>query len=98
MGDADHHGQDAGRDTLNTDEAQRTAGGLGPGYEQTEPSMAQNNASTLEKITGIAAQTRVDVGGESQDRIVHVLRQRLDEAGIALPDADVDELARQISA
>ena len=72
-------------------------GGLGSEQEQRLPAMSQNDASDLEKVTGLVAQTRADVGTESVERIAEVLRQRLEQAGIDLPDSDVEELARQIS-
>lgn len=93
----DHHGQDAGRDSLSAGEAQRMPGGLGTEQEQRLPAMSQNDASGLEKVTGIVAQTRADVGTEPVERIAEVLRQRLDQSGVDLPDSDVEELARQIS-
>ena len=93
----DHHGQDEGRDTLSAGEAQRTPGGLGTEHEQTMPAMAQNNASEMDKVSGIVDQTRADVGTESIDRIADVLRQRLDQSGIDLPDSDIEELARRVS-
>ena len=82
MGSADgldHHGQDEGRDTLTVGEAQRQEGGLGTEQEQRLPAMSQNDASAIDKVSGIAAQTR------------------LDQAGVDLPAADVDELANQIA-
>jgi hypothetical protein len=93
---SDHHGQDQGRDTMTVSEAQRAPGGLGTEQEQRLPAMAQNNASDLEKVTGIVAQTRQDVGTESEERVTEVLRQRLEQSGIDLPDSDIQELARQI--
>ncbi len=93
----DHHGQDAGRDTLSAGEAQRTPGGLGTEQEQRLPAMAQNDASQIEKVSGIVVQTRADVGTESVERIADVLSQRLDEAGIALPDDEIQDLAQQVS-
>ncbi|MHC2997744.1 hypothetical protein [Microbacterium sp. HJ5] len=94
---SDHHGQDEGRDTLTVGEAQRTDGGLGSEQEQRLPAMSQNDASALDKVSGIVAQTRADVGTEPVERIAEVLHQRLEQAGVDLPDGDVDELARQIS-
>jgi hypothetical protein len=93
----DHYGQDAGRDTLTAGQAQREPGGLGSEQEQRLPAMSQNDASTVDKVAGIVAQTRQDVGTESVDRIAEVLTQRLEQSGIPLPASDVDELARQIS-
>jgi len=59
--------------------------------------MSQNNASQVEKVSGIVVQTRSDVGDQPQERIQEVLRQRLEQSGIDLPDAEIAELARQIS-
>ena len=42
------------------------------------------------------AQTRSDVGTEPLERIAEVLRQRLSQSGVELPDNDIDELARQV--
>lgn len=95
--DADHHGHDAGRDTLTVSEAQRTPGALGTEQEQRLPAMAQNNASDVDKVAGIVVQTRSDVGGEPMERIAEVLRQRLTQAGVELPEHDIEELARQVS-
>ena len=81
---ADHHGQDNGRDTLSVGEAHL-------------PGMAQNDASEIEKVSGIVAQTRADVGTESIERIAEVLAQRLEQSGIDLPDSDVQELAQLVS-
>jgi len=93
---SDHHGQDENRDTMTVGQAQREPGALGTEQEQRLPAMSQNNASEVEKVTGIVAQTRQDVGTESEERIIEVLRQRLDQSGIDLPDSDIQELARQI--
>lgn len=93
----DHHGHDEGRDTMTVSQAQNTPGALGSEQEQRLPAMSQNNASDLEKVTGIVAQTRQDIGTEPVERIAEVLQQRLDQAGIELPESDVHELARQVS-
>jgi hypothetical protein len=94
---ADHHGHDDGRDTMTASSAQQTPGALGSEQEQRLPAMDQNNAPDIDKVAGIVAQTRADVGTEPLERIVEVLHQRLDQAGVSLPDADVEELARQVS-
>ncbi|MCP2636197.1 hypothetical protein K0817_006390 [Microbacterium sp. HD4P20] len=93
----DHHGHDEGRDTVTADAAQHTRNGLGSEQEQRLPAMDQNNAPDIDKVAGIVAQTRADVGTEPHERIVEVLHQRLDQSGVDLPDSDVDELARQVS-
>jgi hypothetical protein len=95
--DGSHHGQDAGRETMTAGQAQHESGGLGPEQEQRLPAMSQNNASDLEKVAGIMAQTRSDVATMPFERVVEVLRERLTQAGVELPDRDVRELARQIS-
>ena len=93
----DHHGQDEGRDTLTAGEAQRTPGGLGTEQEQRLPAMSQNDASEIDKVAGIVAQTRADVGTEPVERIAEVLRQRLEQSGIDLPEDEIEELAHQVS-
>lgn len=92
----DHHGQDQGRDTLTVSEAQRE-GGLDEAQEQRLPAMSQNNASEIDKVAGIVSQTRNDLAGTEPERVPEVLRQRLEQAGIDLPDAEIQELARQIT-
>jgi hypothetical protein len=85
VGGAVHHEKDEG-----------TA--VAPGEEvQDEPVLAQNNATTQEKLDGIAAQTRVDLGNESHERYEEVLRQRLSDSEIQLTDQEVSDLARRSS-
>jgi hypothetical protein len=59
--------------------------------------MAQNDATQIDKVSGIVAQTRQDVGTEPIERVADVLRQRLSDSGIDLPDDEVRELARQVT-
>ena len=47
-------------------------------------------------MAGIVAQTRQDVGTEPVERIADVLRQRLEQSGIDLPDDEIEELAHQV--
>lgn len=91
---SDHHGQDEGRETLTAGEAQRAMSGE---QAQRLPAMSQNNAPQVDKVAGIVAQTRQDVGTHPRDQIVHVLRQRLEQSGIDLPDDEVEELVDQIT-
>lgn len=91
-----HQGQDGGRDTMTAGEAQRE-GGLGPEQEQRLPAMSQNNASEIEKVSGIVAQTRSDLAATAPEKVYDVLQQRLQQSGIDLPDSEVRELARQIT-
>ena len=64
---------------------------------QDEPVLPQNDASVEDKLAGIAAQTRVDLGDESHERYQQVIRQRLDDSGIQLTDDQVSDLARRSS-
>lgn len=91
---AHHHGQDEGRETLTAGEAQRAMSGE---QEQRLPAMSQNNASEVEKVSGIVAQTRQDAGTAERGQVLHILRQRLEQSGIDLPDAAIEELADQIT-
>jgi hypothetical protein len=93
-----HQGQDGGRDTLTAGQSQHEAG-LGAEQEQRLPAMSQNNASESEKVSGIVAQTRSDLAAThpEPERVVEVLSQRLSQAGIELPDQEIQELARRIT-
>ncbi|WP_345800245.1 hypothetical protein AAIB33_12305 [Microbacterium sp. AZCO] len=91
-----HQGQDGGRDTMTAGQAQRE-GGLGTEQEQRLPAMSQNNANDIEKISGIVVQTRDDLAATAPEKVPAVLRQRLAQAGISLPERDIDELAKQIT-
>jgi hypothetical protein len=91
-----HQGQDGGRETMTVGEAQRK-GGLGTEQEQNLPAMSQNNASDVEKVSGIVVQTRDDIASTQPERVYDVLKQRLEQSGIDLPDSDIQELARQIT-
>lgn len=54
---------------------------------QDEPVMDQHEATDDDKVDGIVAQVRADVGDKGERRIAEVLRQRLDQAGVAYDDA-----------
>lgn len=64
---------------------------------QHRPRLAQNAASEEEELEGIIAQSRADLSEGSPERIVELLRQRLDDAGIARDDDQIVELARRVS-
>lgn len=54
---------------------------------QDEPVMDQHEATDDDKVDGIVAQVRADVGDKGERRIAEVLRQRLGQAGVAYDDA-----------
>ncbi|MET0812811.1 MAG: hypothetical protein ABWY03_07135 [Microbacterium sp.] len=89
---ADHHGQDGGGDNLTAGETQRDLKGAA---EQSVPAMSQNNATDAAKIDGIIGQTRQD-GHQDHDAVVHVLRQRFEQSGVAVPEDRLDELADRV--
>jgi hypothetical protein len=60
---------------------------------QDEPLLEQNDATTQEKVDGIIAQTRADLGDESAERFAEVLHQRFDDAGMQLTDEQIRGLA-----
>lgn len=62
-----------------------------------EPVLDQNPASDGDKIEGILAQTRVDVGSEDTARIAEVLRQRFTDAGIVVTDSQLADFAKDVS-
>lgn len=92
---AHHHGQDGGRETLTAGEAQREDAARGAST-QDQPAMAQNNATDDEKIEGIVAQSRVDVGHESHERVQEVLRQRFADAGVEVEPERLSDLAAAV--
>lgn len=95
--DADHHGQDGGRDTLTAGEAQR-ADALGAGDTQDLPAMSQNNATAEEKIAGIVIQSRQDLAAGTREPVEDMLRGRLHDAGLDVSDEFVAELAERVKA
>ena len=72
----------------------------GPGAAadtQDEPAMDVHDASHDDKVAGIAAQTRLDVGTEGHERIADVLSQRFSDAGMSVTDEDRVALAKRIA-
>lgn len=80
---------------MSVDGVPASAGTDGAQGVQTEPLMEQNVTTPTAQLDGIAAQTRADLGGESDERYQDVLRQRLVDAGISLTDDEVRSLARR---
>lgn len=64
---------------------------------QNEPKQDMHSASDEDKIAGIVAQTRADVGDKDQSRIADVLRQRFSETGVSVADDRVAALAAEVT-
>jgi hypothetical protein len=58
-----------------------------PADTQDAPVLHQNDASDEDRIAGIVAQTRADVGDQGLERVADVLVQRFTDAGL---DVDAD--------
>lgn len=76
-------------------DAQSPAGGS-PGT-QDEPAMDMHDTTDEERVSGIVAQTRADVGDASEERIADVLRQRFTETGTDVGDDRIRALAAEIA-
>lgn len=64
---------------------------------QDEPAMDMHDATDEERISGIVAQTRADVGDAPEERIADVLRQRFTETGTDVGDDRIRALAAEIA-
>ncbi|MFB2555432.1 hypothetical protein [Herbiconiux liangxiaofengii] len=63
--------------------------------EQNEPTMAgSDDASVTQKVEGIIAQVKADSPDASEAELETQLRQRLDDSGLELDDAEISRLAR----
>jgi hypothetical protein len=63
--------------------------------EQNEPRMAgSTDANVTEKVEGLIAQVKADAPGVPEAELETLLRQRLDDAGLELDDAEITRLAR----
>jgi hypothetical protein len=80
-------------DDSTTEEAPAVAA---PGT-QNEPAQDMHDASEEDKIAGIVAQTRADVGDQDDARIADVLRQRFNDTGIHVADDRVAALAAEVA-
>ena len=55
--------------------------------EQREPMMDQHPVTEDDRVDGIIAQVRADVGDKGERRIADVLRQRFEQSGVPFDDA-----------
>ncbi|MBD3940391.1 hypothetical protein IF188_01590 [Microbacterium sp. NEAU-LLC] len=85
-------------DGMDTADARTSEQPLDASQDDRLPGLSRDDPAELETITGVVAQTRQDTGTAPADRIVHVLRERLGQVGVDVSGAELDELARQISA
>jgi len=69
-----------------------------PEGEQTEPKMDLHPTDDEARIAGVVAQTRADVGGQSEERVADVLRQRFSDIGLDLGDDRIRALAAEVNA
>ncbi|MFJ6653736.1 hypothetical protein ACIQLJ_13180 [Microbacterium sp. NPDC091313] len=65
---------------------------------QDAPAMDMHDTTDEERIAGIVAQTRADVGDASEERIAAVLRQRFADIGLEVGDDRVRALAAEVAA
>lgn len=92
--EGNHFGQDGGRDTVSVSAAQQEDDGSAT---QSVPAMSQNNAGADDKLSGILAQTRADMAGESAQRAAEVLRQRAEQAGVEVDEDEALRLVREFA-
>lgn len=64
---------------------------------QDEPVMDMHETNDEERIAGIVAQTRIDVGGADESRIADVLRQRFTETGTRVAEDRIAALAAEVA-
>jgi hypothetical protein len=76
--------------------AQRSGGASASGT-QDAPAMDMHPATDEDKIAGIVAQTRHDVGDKPESRIADVLRQRFADIGLNVGDDRIAALAAEVA-
>jgi hypothetical protein len=64
---------------------------------QNAPAQDMHDTTDEDKIAGIVAQTRADVGEKDETRIADVLRQRFSDTGIHVADDRVAALAAEVA-
>ncbi|MFL2001144.1 hypothetical protein [Microbacterium sp. A1-JK] len=64
---------------------------------QNEPVQDMHDTTDEDKIIGIVAQTRQDVGGKGERRIAEVLRQRFRETGVDVADDRIAALVAEVA-
>lgn len=64
---------------------------------QDGPRLDQNVATDGERLNGIVTQTRADLAGQDTSVVEKSLHRRLEDAGIALDEGELQSLARDIA-
>jgi hypothetical protein len=59
--------------------------------------VGSDDAANTERVDGIVAQTRGDVASGHVTNVAEALRQRFDDAGIAVSAEQLEQLASEIS-
>jgi len=59
--------------------------------------VGSNEAANVERVEGIVAQTRADVAAGHVTNVAEALRQRFDDAGIAVSPEQLEQLASEVS-
>lgn len=59
--------------------------------------VGSNEAANIDRVEGIVAQTRADVAAGHVTNIAEALRQRFDDAGIAVSPEQLEQLASEVS-
>lgn len=88
-----HHRDDAGagRDLLDDPPPEARTG------THDGPALDQNVTTDQERLDGILAQVRADVGGEDLAIVDRALRRRLADARVALDDDEIDRIAGELA-
>jgi hypothetical protein len=73
------------------------SGGSGASNTQDAPAMDMHGTTDEDRISGIVAQTRADLGDAPEERIADVLRQRFTETGTDVGDDRIRALAAEIA-
>jgi hypothetical protein len=69
----------------------------GESNTQDAPAMDMHGTTDEDRISGIVAQTRADLGDAPEERIADVLRQRFTETGTDIGDDRIRALAAEIA-
>jgi hypothetical protein len=64
---------------------------------QTEPIEDQHEQPLDDKVRGIIVQEEADLAGHDETEVLTALRQRFNDAGIAVPEDELIEQARRIA-